>query len=98
MAAGERPPRYRRFRRQICAGSVDDELRPRLPERVITLPQQAGPRSCIGARLSLVTAHRVLHTLLRDFEIVVDNDTAPARPLIFGLKREGGFRAALRRR
>jgi transposase InsO family protein len=33
-AAGEGPPRYRRFHRQICAGSVDDELRLRLPERM----------------------------------------------------------------
>ncbi len=72
-----------------------------MPDRPRSAPPLtfgAGPRSCIGARLSFVTAHRVLHTLLRDFEIVVDNDTAPARPLIFGLKREGGFRAALRRR
>jgi transcriptional regulator with XRE-family HTH domain len=42
-AAGEGPPRYRRFHRQICAGSVHDELRLHLPERVITLPQQPAP-------------------------------------------------------
>jgi hypothetical protein len=50
-AAGEGPPRYRRFHRQICAGSVDDELR---PERVITLPQQPGIRSLNMAQCAAV--------------------------------------------
>jgi tRNA(Leu) C34 or U34 (ribose-2'-O)-methylase TrmL len=53
-AAGEGPPRYRRFHRQICAGSVHDELRLHLPERVITLPQQPGIRSLNMAQCAAV--------------------------------------------
>ncbi len=75
-----------------------DAFVPDRPRSAQPLTFGVGPRSCIGARLSFVTAHRILSTLLQDFDVVVDNDTAPARPLIFGLKREGGFTAALRRR
>ncbi len=84
--------------RDPALGEQVEAFVPDRPRIAQPLTFGVGPRSCIGARLSFVTAHRVLHTLLRDFDVVIDNDAAPARPLIFGLKREGGFRAALHRR
>lgn len=84
--------------RDPALGEHLDAFVPDRPRITQPLTFGVGPRSCIGARLSFVTAHRVLHTLLSDFDVVIEHDTAPARPLIFGLKRVGGFHATLQRR
>jgi hypothetical protein len=72
------------------------------PESVAGLPPPlsfgVGPRSCIGGRASFVTAHRVLSALLARYDVALTPAEAKERPLIFGLKRAGGFMARLKQR
>ncbi len=81
-------------------GDDADAFRPDRPRAGLPPPLSfgVGPRSCIGGRASIVTAHRVLSALLARYTVALTPTEAKERPLIFGLKREGGFMARLKER
>jgi len=54
-----------------------------------------GPRSCIGGRLALSTIEAAIAAIVDSGDVAFVDPDAEARPLLFGLKREGGFPARL---